>query len=275
MIKFFKGEYMLNYSFFDYKYNITDFTSDMFGVSHIIYIVLAFISVFALGFFLRNTKHKKIDIFLKVISIFSLVFEVVKITWESYFDITTGRGFNAGGILPLYTCSLFIYTTLIAGWGKGKAKEVSLSWLGTIGMVSGAIGVVYTNGLNYYPFWTFGGFYSLYFHYIMFFTGMFILTTRYKRLEWKDVFISWIPMVLLSVIASPVNYYYGGDYMQIKDGSGIPLMSTLADKLNKMKLQPLFTIIMLCTYILISVVVIGGYKIIEKICQRKNGLAKT
>ncbi len=266
---------MLNYSFFDYKYNITDFTSDMFGVSHIIYIVLAFISVFALGFFLRNTKHEKIDIFLKVISIFSLVFEVVKITWESYFDITTGRGFNAGGILPLYTCSLFIYTTLIAGWGKGKAKEVSLSWLGTIGMVSGAIGVVYTNGLNYYPFWTFGGFYSLYFHYIMFFTGMFILTTRYKRLEWKDVFISWIPMVLLSVIASPVNYYYGGDYMQIKDGSGIPLMSTLADKLNEMKLQPLFTIIMLCTYILISVVVIGGYKIIDKICQRKNGLENT
>ena len=259
---------MLAYKFFDYKYNIEGFESDLFSTAHIVYIILAFASVIAFAILFRNAKHKRIDIFLKVLSILMVVFEITKITWESYWDISTGRGFNYGGILPLYTCSLFIYSLLFAAWGKGKSREYALAFIGTISMVSGAIGVVQCNGLNWYPFWTFGAWYSLMFHYLMFATGMLILACKFKKLQWEDIVCGWIPMTILAFGAIPASYEYGADYMQLREGSGIPLFSTLADKMAEIHLRWLFTIIMLCAYMIVSALVVSTSKLIEHICKK-------
>lgn len=261
----------LSYGFFDYKYNITGFTSDLFSTAHIIYIILAFASVIAFSIIFRNAKHERIDIFLKVLSILMVVFEITKISWESYWDISTGRGFNYGGLLPLYTCSLFIYTLLCSAWcKKGSAvREYSLAFLTTIGMLSGAIGVVECNGLNFYPFWTFGAWYSLLFHYMMFATGMLLLACRYKKLEWIDIVKGWVPMTILAIFALPASYEYGADYMQLREGSGIPLFSTLATKMAEIKLRWLFSAIMLCAYMILSGLVVSAYKLIEHICKKR------
>jgi len=264
----------MEYGFFDYKYfeSIETYHAvhgkDFFGTWHIIFMVLSFVLIPLIGFLVRKTPKKKIDIFLKILSIFVALFEASKIIWESYYDITTDRGFNAGGILPIYSCSILIYTLLVAAWGKGKAKDVAMSWLCTIGLCCGMIGCVYTNGLNYYPFWTYGAFDSLIFYFNLFLVGIVLLASGYKKLEWKDIIKSWIPMLLMSVIASPINYYYGGDYMQIYSGDGVPLMSTLAGILEAHKLRPLFTYIMLSSYMILSTAVIGIYKLVNLIIDR-------
>lgn len=252
----------MNYHFFDYKYNIENFSSDLFSIPHIIFIVLSFIGVPIASILLRKVSHKKIDLFLKIYSILVVCYEIAKITFESYYDITTGRGFNTGGILPLYTCSLFIYTLLCVAWGKNKIKDYSLAFLTTIGMISGAIGIVQCNGLNWYPFWTFGAFYSLFFHFSMFFVGFFLLCTQYKKLDWKDIIKGWVPMLILALIAIPVNYEYSADYMQIYEGSGIPLFSTLAEKLASVNLRFIFTVIMLAAYTIVSAVAVCGAKLV-------------
>lgn len=265
----------MNYGFFDYKYNIANFSSDLFSTPHIVYIFFVIIFTIVFGIVFRKVNHKKVGIFLKVMSIAIVVAEVTKITWESYYDITTGRGFNFGGILPLYTCSLFIYTALIAAWGKGKAKEYSLSFIGTINMMSGAIGVVYCNGLNYYPFWTFGAFYSMFFHSAMFFTGFFIIVAGYKKLDWADIWKGWVPMVILAVVAIPVNYALKVDYMQIYEGSGVPLYSSLAPVMASVGLRPLFTVFMLASYMILSGVAVSAAKLIEYISNKCRDSAKT
>ena len=259
----------MNYGFFDYKYNISGFSSDLFSTAHIVYIFSVIIFSVLFGVLARNTAHKKISVFIKILSVLTVVLEITKITWESYYDITTGRGFNYFGILPLYTCSLFIYTLLGAAWGKGKFKDSCLSFLTTICMASGAIGVVYCNGLNYYPFWTFGAFYSLFFHSSMFFTGFLLIATGYKKLGWKDVYFGWLPMVALAVIAIPVNFIIGSDYMQVYEGSGVPLMSDLAKILASVGLRWLFSLIMLASYMILSAVVIAVYKLVNKIIYSK------
>jgi len=260
----------LNYHFFDYKYNIQGFSSDLFSTPHICYIILATIFTVVFGIIFRKTSHKKIDVFIKVLSIVMVLFETTKISWESYYDITTGHGFNYFGLLPLYTCSLFIYSMLLAGWAKGKVKRTCLSFITTISMLSGFIGMIYCNGLNFYPFWTFGAFYSLFFHFIMFFTGFFLLITGYVKLEWKDIYIALIPMLFLAVVAIPVNYAIRSDYMLIYEAGGVPLMDKLAEVMAGAGIRFLFTIIMLASYMILSAVVVGLSKLIYKLFSKKS-----
>ncbi len=254
---------MCPYNFFDYKYNIENFSSDLFCPAHIAYIVLVYVLGFAVSFLLRKTKHERITVFLKVFSVLMVLFELTKISWESYYDITTGRGFNYGGLLPVYTCSLFIYTLLFAGWSRGRVRNIALAFITTIGLLYGAIGVVYCNGLNFYPFWTFGAFYSLFFHAAMFVTGVFLLMTGYKKLGWKDVFLSFIPIALLALIAIPLDYALKTDYMLIYSGGGVPIYEDIARKLGEKGLRFIYTALMLVTHLPLAAAVIGAYKLIR------------
>lgn len=262
----------MNYGFFDYKYNIPGFDSDLFSTPHIVYIILVYVGAFAVSYLLRGAARKRITIFLRVFSVIVALLEIAKISWESYYDITTGRGFNYVGLLPLYTCSLFIYTLIAAAWGRGRAREFSLSFITTIGLLYGAIGVVYCNGLNYYPFWTFGAFYSLFFHSSMFALGVFLLVTGYKRLDFKDVNRSFIPVLLLAVAAVPVDYALGADYMLLYSGSGLPLYEPLAALLAAQSLRPVYTLIMLLTHLPLAALIVGIYKLVEKLLP-KHGKA--
>lgn len=259
---------MTNYGFFDYKYNIPDFDSDLFCPAHIAYIVLVYVLSVLVSFLLRKTKHERIAVFLKVQFVLMLLLEIAKISWESYYDVTTGRGFNYFGLLPIYTCSLVMYTLPFAAWGKGRWKDFPLAFLTTIGLLYGAIGVVYCNGLNFYPFWTFGAFYSLYFHSAMFFTGVFLLFTGFKKLEWKDSLRAMVPVLLLSLVAIPVNYSIGSDYMLIYSGGGVPLYEDLASWLASKGLRFVYTAIMLLTHIPLAAVVIGVYKLIKGMIRK-------
>lgn len=260
----------MNYHFFDYKYNISGFDSDLFSLSHIIFIVLVYILAFVVSFLLRKAKRENIDLFLKILSVVAVVFEVTKISWESYFDITTGRGFNYFGILPIYTCSLFIYTLLFAAWGRGKVKEVALSFLSTISLLYGAIGVIYCNGLNWYPFWTFGAFYSLFFHSSMFVTGVYLWISGYKKPSWNDVWMSFIPVLLLSLVAIPVNYAIGSDYMLIYEGGGVPLYQDLSASLAAAGWRPIYTAIMMLTHLPLAALIVGIVKLIYLVFGKKE-----
>ena len=259
---------MLGYHFFDYRDNIQNFKPAFFSIPHIIFIVLALVGTPLACFFLRKINHKKIDIFLKVFSIFVVVMEVTIILWDTLNQIKLGVGFDAGTELPLYACSLFIYTLLGAAWGKGKIKEYSLSFLTTAGIPCGLVGIMYTSSLNNYPFWTFGAFYTMYFHLSMFATGMFLLFTRYKKLEWIDMIRAWFPVLILSIIATPVNYTYGADYMQTYSAKGVPLLSSFASLLASNNLRWLFTIIMTALYIPIAAIPVCISKLIDFIVKK-------
>ena len=261
----------MHYHFFDYKYNISGFQSDLFSTPHLVYVGLVFMFSFLAARIFRNAGREGIGKWLKIQAVFTPILEVVKISWESYYDITTGQGFNAGGLLPLYTCSLLIYMLPLAAWGKGKARDCALAFLTTIGMLFGAVGVIYCNGLNFYPFWTFGAFYSLYFHTSMFLTGVVLLASGHVRPEWKNVPLSFIPVAVLAVIAVPADYILSTDYMLLYSGSGVPLYEDLAAWLAERGLRPVYTLIMLLTHLPLSALVVGICRAAERIPLFRRG----
>lgn len=260
----------LNYHFFDYKYNIQGFESDLFSTPHLVYIGIVWVFGIFLCWLLRKTDHRKITTLLKILFVVSLVLEITKISWESYYDITTGRGFNKGGILPIYTCSLYIFTLPFAAWGRGRVKRSALAFLTTIGLLYGGIGVIYCNGLNFYPFWTFGAFYSLYFHSAMFVTGVFLLMTGYHKLQWADALWAMIPIFLLCLVALPVNHVLHSDYMLIYSGSGVPIYQDISEKLAEKNLRFVYTILMMLTHVPLACVVIAVYKLAARAVSGKT-----
>lgn len=266
---------MFLYSFFDYKKNIIGYDgSDMFGLSHIIFMACAFILLIVLCILLRNAKHENVNKYLKVVSIILPILEITKITWETIFDIKTGDNFNWSGLLPLYTCSLFMYTLPFAAWGKGKVKRVALSFLTTVGIFGGMTNFVYLNILNTYPFWTYASLNSVLYHFLMVFTGILILTTKYHEAKIMDVPLSLIPIVIFSVLVIPVNfiiykYVPGGDwvdYMLYMRGAGMPVIGPMSDFCKQHNILLLYSLFMMTIgYSVVSILVFGIGQGIKKI----------
>ena len=63
-------------------------------------------------------------------------------------------------------------------------------------------------------------------------------------------------ILLLALAAIPVNYALGSDYMQIYSGEGVPVYEELAAFLAEKGLRPVYTVIMLLTYVPLAALVV-------------------
>ena len=259
--------------FFKYKDDFIGFTPDTYGLAHIILLIVTFSLLITMLFVIRKRSEAWMTNFLKVMSVLVLVGEIVYEIWEGVECTKHGHPFNFTGGLPLYTCSIYIYCLLIAGWAKGKAKEISLAFLVTIGLLAGATGVFTVNGFKFYPIFTYGALYSYFFHYFMFFVALAIIVSNYYKITLKTVLLSFIPIVIMSIIVIPVDYILKTDYMLLYAGDGAPLMPTIANALASHGLRGIYTAIMLLFYIPLSLLMVGiilGIKALIGLITKKN-----
>lgn len=256
----------MNYGFFDYKKFIEGYHGqDMFSLTHIIFMIFAFALIVTICYYGRNSSKKSIELWLKILTFVMPILELAKIIWESYFDLKYNGGFNYESLMPLYTCSLFMYVLPFASFGKGKVKECAYSFLTTIGILAGFSNFVYLQMLNTYPFWTFSSFQSIHYHFEMVLVGMFLITSNTYRPNYKSALIGWIPILFFSCLVIPVNYilqYFNmnPDYMLLMTASGAPLVQSLAKIMISNGLQSLFTILMLFFYIPLGMLIVFLYK---------------
>ena len=164
-----------NYNFFDYKYNIAGYTGQDYGsVAQYIYLGISVVLLVALLVLLRKSSKERVMKIIKGTSIFMIVLYIAKTTWESIYDIKLSGSFNTG-LLPLDTCSIIMYAGLLAGFCKGKIGKAASSWLATGGVVGGIATMLYLNAFKYYPFFSFGAFYSMIWHFLMVFLGLLLI----------------------------------------------------------------------------------------------------
>ena len=269
---------MLTYNFFDYKDFIPDEDKQnvMWSTEHIVFIILAVLAIILLCYFLRNIKGKSVDKYLKILAIIIPVLEIIKITWETYWDIKLGHGFNITGLLPLYTCSMFIYVLPFAGWGKGKVRECALAFLTTLSVFAGLTNFFIPPIFNTYPFFSYASFMSLNYHFLMVFTGFFLVATRYYVPNFKSILKGFIPLLIFSAIVIPFDYimFYNGhywiDYMLYIHGFGAPLLPSIADKLGSLNLRGVYTLLVMGGYLLIILLFVSIYQLIFKVFKIKQ-----
>lgn len=254
---------MYIFGFFDYKDPL--YQSQMFSLGHIIYMIIAFILLILLPILFRKVSHKKINTYLKVTCIVVPITDLIKIIWETYHYYPIHNSYEYTGLLPLYLCSLFMITMPFAAFGKGKTKDIALSFLTTVGIVGGLSNVFYLNILNYYPLFHFSTLLSVFYHIMMSFTGIWLLTSRYYKLDKYCSLKAFIPIALLSIFAIPVNAKLNTDYMLLNHAYGVPFYPHIADFFYQHNIHFLFIIFMFITYIGIGYAIYGIYKLIEYI----------
>ena len=254
-----------NYNFFEYKYNIVGYTGqDYGGFAQKLYLIISVILMVILLVSLRKSSKEKVLKIIRGISIFLILFYIGKTTWESVYDIKLSGSFNTG-LLPFDTCSIPMLAGLIAGFGKGKLKKYAECWLCTGGIVGGFATMLFLNAFKFYPFLSFGAFYSMIWHFLMVFLGLLLIVTNYVDTDFKTVLNGYIFHVIISLIVIPIDFIFNFDFMLYKDLGGVPIFEGIASKLTSMNLQLLNPILMFILYFIAFNIVVMIPMFIKKI----------
>ena len=256
----FKG----NYNFFEYKYNIVGYNGQDYGsFAQYLYLIISIILLITLLMLLRKSSKEKVLKIIRYTGIFLVLFYIGKTTWESVYDIKLTGRFNTG-LLPFDTCSIIMYASLIAGFSKSKLKKYAECWLCTGGVIGGIATMLFLTAFKYYPFLSFGAFYSMIWHFLMVFIGLLILVTNYIDINYSTIINGYLFHLFFSLIIIPIDFIYNYDFMLYLNLGGIPFFEDIATKFTELNMQILNPILMLILYFIAFNIVLIIPLIIKK-----------
>ncbi len=259
-----------------------------FVVMGIWFILIVLISVFLR----KKTKDNKKTLYTiyKVLAIIMPLLDIFKICFSTYFDLKNGESFNWGGILPLYSCSMLLYFLPFVAWGKGKMRKYSIAFFCTVGMVAGISNFIYLSSAGYYPIFTYGSMYSIFFHGVIVFVGMSLMICDEYKPTFASIIDGMIPILMFSVIVIPVNFIikYNTDdgyvdYMMLMSCNRLPVFIDISNFLSEHGLLLLFSFFMLgIVYPLVTAIMVsielGVYKLVdfvrEKVGKNKANISE-
>jgi hypothetical integral membrane protein (TIGR02206 family) len=181
-----------------------------FSFQHIISLVILFPLVAVMLFVSRKFFPNKTQLQLKILCVVAWVAEIVKII------VTYAIGkFTWTTILPIYFCSLFLYSSLLAAFFKNKTLRLIGNSSLMAGTVAGFFGIIYSPALKYYPVYTYLGAHTLIYHAVMIYAGLLVLLTNYYTPKVKDILYCSIMFLTLTVAAVIANAVLDANYMFI------------------------------------------------------------
>lgn len=241
----------------------------MFSLGHIL-ILIVFLIMTGIGIYkCRKLNDEKLVLITKIIAIIVTTLELIKIIVQHI----NGEGHLLDHWLPLYFCSMFIYATWMAGFGKGYIKKLGRAFIGTGGIIAGICFLVFpTTSFTMYPLFHYFCLYSMVFHSLMVFLGITYLLNRFEKVGKSSFIYHVVFCSFFNILAIIVNAILDTNFMFLKRAGNIPI--SLVVKLEEIS-PVLFTIV------IFIVCIFGTYfwvwlfdSIIKKVKQGKNNNGK-
>lgn len=175
--------------------------------------ILMIITLVGIGIALKYTINKKeVRKIIKSCTIAMWTLEFIIIA----FKISINGMNNINEYVPLYYCSLLLYSGICSSFGKGKIKRVGDVFLATGGIVGGIIFILFpSTSLPTYPMLHLVSIHSFIFHGVMVYLGLLINLTNYIELEKTDIIYYSILISIICIIAYIVNQIFGSNLMFI------------------------------------------------------------
>ena len=244
----------------------------MFNFRHLTLFIITIIGVI---FAVNHTKIKeKSDVkkIIRIITVIVWVLEILKII----FNFIVGNGRNVNKVVPLYYCSLLLYSGFLSSIGKGVIQRVGDVFLATGGIVGGLVFLIFpTTSLPEYPMFHFLSLHSFFFHGTMIYLGIIINKIKYIEIKFSDLKYYACLVFVICIAAYIVNSICGSNLMFIsQDFPGTPI--TIIYKLT----GKLFPIIMSLAQMTLPFLLVYGVlnynyyisKILKKYCIKKMNM---
>lgn len=225
----------------------------MFNYKHLLlFIAIAMI----IGIAVKNTKINNKEHIKKIIQKTTIIMWILEIA-KIIFLISIGEGRNINKVIPLYYCSLLLYSGVFSSIGKGFIKRLGDVFLATGGIVGGLTFLVFpTTSLPEYPMFHFISVHSFFFHGTMVYLCIIINKFKYIELKFSDILYYAGLIFIICLGAYIVNTKFGSNLMFIsKDFPNSPV-TILYNWAGKM-----FTPIMM--FLQMTVPFIGVYGILK------------
>lgn len=208
----------------------------MLGFKHIVYMGLVLLVTAVLHVLI---KKRRIDFenMLKVCALIAVTLDPLYWFWEHRHFGT----FRYETTLPLYICSLFWILIPIIAFSKKKGNlyRASLSCVTTVVYYGGIMGLIFNYHVSNHPFFGFVVQRSLFYHFLMFMIVTLMWSTGYYRVQKKDTYLFFVPLLVLMLPAFAVDWIYGYDYCYFNGGKG-----TVFEYFSKMLGTPLFVVLL-------------------------------
>lgn len=193
----------------------------MFNFRHLTLFIITIIGVI---FAVNHTKIKeKSDVkkIIRIITVIVWVMEILKII----FNFIVGNGRNVNKVVPLYYCSLLLYSGLLSSIGKGVIQRVGDVFLATGGIVGGLVFLILpTTSLPEYPMFHFLSLHSFFFHGTMIYLGIIINKFKYIEIKFSDLKYYACLVFVICIAAYIANSICGSNLMFIsQDFPGTPI----------------------------------------------------
>ena len=182
----------------------------IFTIEHFILIAITFVGIIIA---LKQTVNKKnVKKIIQTCTLIVWIFEIIIIIFKTTINGTN----NINEYVPLYYCSLLLYSGIFSSLGKGKLKRIGDVFLSTGGIIGGIIFILIpSTSLPSYPMLHLVSIHSFIFHGIMVYLGLLINLTNYIELEKKDILYYSTLVGMICIIAYIVNKIFGSNLMFI------------------------------------------------------------
>lgn len=125
--------------------------------------------------------------------------------------------------LPLFLCSIQLFTIPLAAFAKGRVKEASMDFVMIFGILGAILGT-YAAAQNYnaYPVISFNNVISGLTHAIAGFASLYVMVSGLGRLKWKNMWITFAILLGVCALAFAANAWLDYNYMFLRQGDGTP-----------------------------------------------------
>lgn len=192
----------------------------IYNIRHLIIAIGTLLCVAIAAVMTKTNKKEDIKKIIRNITITVWCLEIIKII----FLFLIGQG-KINRVVPLYYCSLLLYSGLMSSFGKGIIKKMGDVFLATGGIVGGLVFIACpTTSLPEYPVFHFLTIHSFFFHGTMLYLGIIVNKSKYVELKFDDIKYYASLIFIICIFAYIVNLASGSNLMFIsQDFPGMPI----------------------------------------------------
>ena len=208
----------------DFLPSSSEIPGTLFTPLHFIFSGICLVGFVLLAFKLSKTDEKRMKIIMTVMWAVIVILEIAKLFWETFGGKSVS--FFLQGSLPLYPCSIFLFTYPIALWAKGLVKHSVSVYVCTLGLLGASINFFYpANILGSYSCISFAGCLTLFNHGTMLLAALVMILRGEVKFTGVDIGVKIlcgaIPAFIVSIPVNIVNFPLNADYMFFKCDSFI------------------------------------------------------